>query len=471
MKSKSMRKGIIFVVLAAMFAVLQFCLVACKPSGNGGGNGVTPGDEPTEAAVTELVILKAPKKTAYVPGETFDGKGMVLRAVFGDGSKKTLTPQKCAYEPSGELSESDTCITFTYGGKSAVQPIAMVALESLDFDGSQLNGKKIPSHGNDFSSILTVTAAYADKDGEVISHSRLNRYELVFDYQPQSGENDKADFVFDDPSAVSGLAKGNYTVYSRVGDKRSDPSQNISLSVFGGFMTEAEAVYDTDSVFYGKYGKFEDTFSQYKPARKKPEDVKNYTIVESVIGWWSEGGVNDGTYGAETFIRPGGTATVDCSGGKFLGEIKKVGTLSVHFWSDIDQDVEIVMYASSAMIGMKDGTDDLMSHDIKLNDVFEIYIGADALSSEHEFDATKKLNMSDEVVLPGKKFEDGTSVDDMTANFVPVTIGTMRLQKGDNVIYFRNVFNNNESKFTQVKSQWLMNIDYFEVLFFDGEEE
>lgn len=464
MKSKSISKRLIFVVLAAIIALMQFCLTAC---GSDNGGNITPNDEPTEVVVTELVILKAPKKTAYVPGETFDGKGMVLRAVFSDGSKKTLTPAKCSYEPSGEISESDTGITFSYGGKSVVQPITTVALHSVAFDGSKLGGKTIPSYGNDLSSFLTVTASYADKEGNVVSQAELKKYELVFDYQPQSGESDKADIVFEDPSAVSGLYKGNYTVYARVGDKRSDSSQNISLSVFGGFTAEAEAVYDTDTVFYGAYGKFPDSFSAYKPVRKKPNDVKNYTAIESVIGWWGNG---NGDRGAETFVQPDKTV-VDCSGGKFLGEIKKVGTLSVHFWSDIEQDVEIVMYASSAMIGMSDGSDNFMSHDIKLNDVFEIYIGADALSSQHEFDATKRLNMSDDVVLPGKRFESGTSNEDMTAYFVPVTLGKMRLQKGDNVIYFRNVFNNNESKFDRVKNKWLMNIDYFEVLFSENEEE
>jgi len=64
---------------------------------------------------TELIsieIEKAPNKITYSAGEKFSLSGMVIKAVYSDGTEKEITDYK--YSPSDELEKTDTRITITY---------------------------------------------------------------------------------------------------------------------------------------------------------------------------------------------------------------------------------------------------------------------------------------------------------------------------------------------------------------------
>ncbi len=65
-----------------------------------------------QATLTEVKIETPPAKTIYNAGEKFSTAGMVIKAVYSNGTEKEITDYK--YSPSGELSTSSTKITITY---------------------------------------------------------------------------------------------------------------------------------------------------------------------------------------------------------------------------------------------------------------------------------------------------------------------------------------------------------------------
>ncbi len=69
----------------------------------GGGGGIK---------LIELSISKAPTKTAYKAGETFDPSGMVVTAIYSNGAK--LDHPAYTVTPSDPLSASDTYVTLSY---------------------------------------------------------------------------------------------------------------------------------------------------------------------------------------------------------------------------------------------------------------------------------------------------------------------------------------------------------------------
>ena len=86
--------------------------------GGGGGNGIK---------LTGITITKAPVKTAYKAGETFDAAGMVVTATYSNGAK--LDNPAYTVAPSGALAVGTTTVTISYseGGvtKTAAQAITV----------------------------------------------------------------------------------------------------------------------------------------------------------------------------------------------------------------------------------------------------------------------------------------------------------------------------------------------------------
>lgn len=84
----------------------------------GGGGGIK---------LTGIAITKAPVKTAYKAGETFDPAGMVVTAAYSNGAK--LDNPAYTVAPSGALAVGTTTVTISYseGGvtKTATQKISV----------------------------------------------------------------------------------------------------------------------------------------------------------------------------------------------------------------------------------------------------------------------------------------------------------------------------------------------------------
>lgn len=65
-----------------------------------------------QTALENIKIEKAPNKITYGAGEKFSLSGMIIKAVYSDGTEKEITDYK--YSPSDELEKTDTRITITY---------------------------------------------------------------------------------------------------------------------------------------------------------------------------------------------------------------------------------------------------------------------------------------------------------------------------------------------------------------------
>lgn len=78
----------------------------------------------TQPKVTSIAITKAPAKTTYTAGDTFDPTGMVVTATYENG--KTAPVTSYTYSPNRTLTESDTAMTITYTGSDKTESVTSV---------------------------------------------------------------------------------------------------------------------------------------------------------------------------------------------------------------------------------------------------------------------------------------------------------------------------------------------------------
>lgn len=79
----------------------------------------------TNPKVTAIEIVVPPTKTAYKEGETFNPSGMVLNALYENGTKKETT--EYSYSPTRELTVSDTEMMISYTGENVAENMAAVS--------------------------------------------------------------------------------------------------------------------------------------------------------------------------------------------------------------------------------------------------------------------------------------------------------------------------------------------------------
>lgn len=121
----------------------------------GGGGGIK---------LTGIAITKAPTKTTYTQGETFDPAGMVVTATYSNGA--TLKCTGYSYEPNTPLADGTTKVTIRYteGGvtKTAEQTITVIhRLTKIEITAQPT--KKVYEYGDSFQSAgMVVKATYSD---------------------------------------------------------------------------------------------------------------------------------------------------------------------------------------------------------------------------------------------------------------------------------------------------------------------
>lgn len=76
-------------------------------------------------SVASIRVTKAPTKTQYIVGQTFDKTGMVVTGTLQDGSSVEIT----AYTVTNgsNLSSGQTSVTISFEGKTTTQPITVIA--------------------------------------------------------------------------------------------------------------------------------------------------------------------------------------------------------------------------------------------------------------------------------------------------------------------------------------------------------
>ena len=151
----------------------------------------------------------------------------------------------------------------------------------------------------------------------------------------------------------------------------------------------------------------------------------------------------------------------NASGKGYMGEIKGVNAFNVHVWSDAERDVNVIMSASSGVIE-KDVANwrPIKMADIQLNQMISAETNGTAFT------------ISDDIILPGSETpagEDGKYKYNplIWAYFIPVNLGTMHLNKGDNIITIKII---KQIAFTgefTTKQSGTLNIDYFAFNYID----
>ncbi len=121
---------------------------------------------------TGIEVTKMPDKTAYLTGETFDPTGMVVSAVFNDGSTEALPDggeePVWTYAPTGALVSGENTITVTSGDYSAELKIYARAQVGIRIDTppdvtEYANGQPFDPTG------MVVVAVYDDESERVVT--------------------------------------------------------------------------------------------------------------------------------------------------------------------------------------------------------------------------------------------------------------------------------------------------------------
>ena len=124
--------------------------------------------------VSMSLQVTAPIKTAYKAGEAIDYTGLVVKAVYSDGSESVvtddcvLTPAAgTAYEPGAEV-----IITYTEFGETQTATVALteVSLTSVSVSSTPTKTSYKPGETIDYTG-LVVTATYSDGSTEDITSS------------------------------------------------------------------------------------------------------------------------------------------------------------------------------------------------------------------------------------------------------------------------------------------------------------
>ena len=113
-----------------------------------------------QKSLGSLEITAKPKKTIYEEGEKFDPTGMVVTAVYNDGTKSGCD---YTYSPMGELKPSDKYITIKAMGKTVDVDITVYPVVNVPY---KVNGNTLSYNFTDYagrlSSIPSDKAAYKE---------------------------------------------------------------------------------------------------------------------------------------------------------------------------------------------------------------------------------------------------------------------------------------------------------------------
>ena len=85
------------------------------------------GDVVEERIVDRIEIVTPPSKTEYISGDYFSRSGMEVKVYYQNGTEKLITTYDT--EPYRALKTTDTAITVSYRGKTALQPITVDSRE------------------------------------------------------------------------------------------------------------------------------------------------------------------------------------------------------------------------------------------------------------------------------------------------------------------------------------------------------
>lgn len=376
-KMKKMSVGALSLgLMVALTPILSGCSgpTSSFPNSGDSNSSIT---QPGEAVVTELSIDTPPNRTEYYIGEVFDSTGMKVKARWSDGVKLMVPLNECTFDPAGPLESGTTAITVTYKGKSATQPIRIIdeKISSISVDTGNTVLRAAVNTPIDLSGIK-VTARYADGSERLLSGG----YTFEVD-----GEEVK------DVSALTFAEWGKHIVKVIYGDLSSD----ITLTIFDGFIVEAENMIDEPT-----------------------EEDRNYVEIykRSPAG------------GPSKITKPGEPA----SGGSYMGAVFNGSVMRFHVYAEEACNADVILRASSANMLQDGGAwSPIEMGDQQFNRLFDINYGS---AEDANNDTLKELRVGDDVILEGGSTDNPQGDPMLYVNWKDVNFGTLALEKGDNVI-------------------------------------
>ncbi|MEI3163374.1 MAG: bacterial Ig-like domain-containing protein [Lachnospirales bacterium] len=132
----------------------------------------------SEKAVTSIAVTTQPTKTSYIDGQKFDKSGMVVKAVYSDGSEKTITDYTVE---TNTLSAGTTKVYVTYGGLYTSVPVTVakkvtmtgIKVATQPTKTSYIDGQKFDKSG------MVVKAVYSDGSEKTITDYYVDEAELA----------------------------------------------------------------------------------------------------------------------------------------------------------------------------------------------------------------------------------------------------------------------------------------------------
>ena len=141
----------------------------------------------SKAEVSGIVIKTAPTKTNYVEGEKFDLTGLVLTVTYNNGKTEdiaygTENAADFTVTPSGALSESDTSVTITYGGKSTEQKIAVIVIATISSFDVTSSGVVVKYTVTGSTAVKSQTLKFSEVTEEMVELMKSKDIQLVIDF-------------------------------------------------------------------------------------------------------------------------------------------------------------------------------------------------------------------------------------------------------------------------------------------------
>lgn len=163
--------------------------------------------------IESISVASAPYVVKYAAGSTFDASGMVINAVYNDGSVKTLTAEQYVVDTTTALTTSDNKVTVSYQVGDVVKTvdIAISVSETLD-DGDVesivIVGDAIVNAGNYITSAsVEVNAIYESGNRKALTADEYTisgtadaiefgkTYELTVTYKADTAKTAKTNVV------------------------------------------------------------------------------------------------------------------------------------------------------------------------------------------------------------------------------------------------------------------------------------
>ena len=120
-----------------------------------------------EKIMTGIKVVNAPTKTDYIEGNTFDPTGMVVHAVYNNGSEETISDYEIG---TAKLSLGQSVVSLSYNGKTCTVPISIRAKQLLSIAVSKAPTKTSYVEGQSFDPTgMVITGSYDNGDAEAVT--------------------------------------------------------------------------------------------------------------------------------------------------------------------------------------------------------------------------------------------------------------------------------------------------------------